>query len=227
MKNEIRIATEVIKRYQERGDIDPSEFERILDNYLDTLKSGYEADVESMVLNYMRSRDLDARGSDQDYSRQGYAGGFNRFAATVIDFGVLLVITAILHISLRTVLGVHADVILHNHTMLAILGLIIGWTYFTACERSKWMGTPGKKVLGLRVVSLRGYPPTHKVLTLRFACQALCILSGGVGWLAMFASKKHQGLHDLMSKTMVVKRDFVPVRDREGDISAAPVGSEN
>jgi uncharacterized RDD family membrane protein YckC len=108
--------------------------------------------------------------------------------------------------------------ILHAITgFLDELGLGFGWTglYFTAFL-ALWRGqTPGKKMLGVRVVRLNGQPMTLWTSFERFGGYAAGLVTGLLGFAQVFWDRNRQMIHDKIVETVVV-------RDRGTPAPAAP-----
>lgn len=87
------------------------------------------------------------------------------------------------------------------------LGIGFGWfglyfTFFLAF----WQGrTPGKRILGVRVVRLDAKPITWWVAFNRFGGYAASIFTGLLGFAEMFWDPNRQALHDRIAHTVVVK----------------------
>jgi uncharacterized RDD family membrane protein YckC len=108
------------------------------------------------------------------------------------------------------------------------LGISAGWAalYFTLFTWI-WNGqTPGKRLLGLRVIHLRGRPLTWWDAFERFGGYAAGVATGLIGYLQVFWDANRQALHDRVSFTAVI-------RDRDGRAlqaaraAATPVPSAN
>jgi len=82
--------------------------------------------------------------------------------------------------------------------------LIILAPYFILLECSGWQGTPGKKLLQLKVADYQGKRITLKQSLIRFFSK---ILSAQllIGYLMILFHPRRQGLHDLIAKTRVYK----------------------
>lgn len=97
------------------------------------------------------------------------------------------------------------------------LGLGFGWMglYFTAFL-SLWRGqTPGKKVLGVRVVRLNGQPMTLWTSFERFGGYAAGLVTGLLGFAQVYWDRNRQMIHDKIVETVVVRE--------RGARQAAPV----
>lgn len=96
------------------------------------------------------------------------------------------------------------------------LGIGFGWTglYFTAFT-AIWRGqTPGKRLLGVRVLRLDGKPLTLWASFERFGGYAAGLVTGLLGFAQVIWDRNRQAIHDKISETVVV---------RERDATAAPV----
>lgn len=87
------------------------------------------------------------------------------------------------------------------------LGLGFSWLafYFTAFLRV-WRGrTPGKRLLGLRVVKVRGGEIGWWDAFGRFGGYAASVVTGLVGFAQVFWDPNRQGLHDRIAGTVVIR----------------------
>jgi hypothetical protein len=92
-------------------------------------------------------------------------------------------------------------------TLADDLGLGFGWSglYFTAFL-ALWRGqTPGKRLLGLRVVRLDGAPMTWWAAFERFGGYAASIFTGLLGFAQIIWDRNRQGMHDKIVETVVVQ----------------------
>ena len=87
------------------------------------------------------------------------------------------------------------------------LGLGFGWTglYFTAFT-ALWKGqTPGKRLLGIRVLRLNGQPMTLWAAFERFGGYAAGLFTGLLGYAQVFWDRNRQAIHDKITETAVVR----------------------
>lgn len=87
------------------------------------------------------------------------------------------------------------------------LGIGFGWTglYFTAFV-ALWKGqTPGKKLLGVRVVRLDGRPMTLLSSFERFGGYAAGLVTGLLGFAQVYWDRNRQMIHDKIVETVVVR----------------------
>ena len=89
--------------------------------------------------------------------------------------------------------------------LLVLLGMAMMW-------KSRG-GTPGKLLLGIRVVDARTRGPLSagRALARGFAC-VLNLLSLGLGYLWLVLDPRHQALHDKLAGTLVVYAPRKPPR---------------
>jgi len=85
-------------------------------------------------------------------------------------------------------------------TLLAAPAIIVMWWYL--------QGTPGKLLLGCRIVDARsgGRPRLWQVL-LRLLGYGVSALPAGLGFLWMIWDRRHQAWHDKLARTLVVEDD--------------------
>jgi uncharacterized RDD family membrane protein YckC len=153
------------------------------------------------------------------------AGPFRRFAAYLIDLGVLALMIALL------LLGSFFLAILSGGSG-AVMGLtlvvffILSWGYGTFCEGFFNGRTIGKACLGIRVVSDRGIPISGAQAVLRNLVGAIdgpVPFFFQIGLASMTLSPRFQRLGDLAAGTMVVReerthrRGFARVKEPEVD----------
>lgn len=94
------------------------------------------------------------------------------------------------------------------------LGIGVGWLglYFTAFL-ALWNGsTPGKRLVGTRVVQLDGEPIGWWDAFGRFGGYAAGLATGTLGFLQIFWDPNRQGIHDRIARTVVIRTRGVPER---------------
>ncbi len=85
---------------------------------------------------------------------------------------------------------------------------LLQWGYWTLFE-TFWNGqTPGKRVMGIRVIKEGGFPASLVDVALRNVVRVVDFLPlfYGIGVICMFLSKRHQRLGDIVSGTLVVRQ---------------------
>lgn len=133
-----------------------------------------------------------------------YASIFRRFAAFLLDLPFILALYYVcgsICIFLEDAWGFIFD----TYIIMYIIMIII---YFCSLESSSLQGTIGKLLIGIQVQnSHEDSRITFTTALLRFVVKIFSILVFGLGILLIIFTKKHQGLHDLVAGTVVVKEE--------------------
>ncbi len=149
-----------------------------------------------------------------------YAGFGVRLVAWVIDVLVLLIPVTIWELTVESITGVRledlaladpsaspaadprtVEFLLWFHVGAAVIrGLYWSWM-----EQSQLQATLGKKMLGLVVTDERGHRAPWRQTAVRYVGRLLCELTLGVGYLLILVDPRHQGLHDRIARTLVVR----------------------
>ena len=128
----------------------------------------------------------------------------SRFAAILID-GLLIIIPAGL---LGAAIGLWGTFFDDSESTTALKAQMVGylvWILYEAVFLSgPWMATPGKKLLSIKVVDLKGNPISFWRAVGRSAGQFLSSIFF-IGYIMAFFTKDKQALHDLMAGTLVIK----------------------
>lgn len=88
-----------------------------------------------------------------------------------------------------------------------LMGLVVGWLYYGVMESSKFQGTFGKRMLGLRVVDLYGERISFVRASGRHFGKILSPLTLFIGCFMAGWTRKKQALHDKMSGCLVVRNN--------------------
>jgi uncharacterized RDD family membrane protein YckC len=91
-------------------------------------------------------------------------------------------------------------------SVLVITLIIINWLYCTILEKSKFQGTLGKQILGIKVTDLNYGKLTFSRSNARYWARYISIIIFLVGFILSAFTKKKQALHDIIAKTLVVKK---------------------
>ena len=133
----------------------------------------------------------------------------SRAAALAIDFGII-VVTLLVVGMIAARIGDLADVLADwfSRPMFYVLVFLAFWGYFMLFE-ALWGGrTPGKRVLGIRVVHTGGEPLTFHGSVLRNLIRVIDLQpagSGMAGAVCILVNKRAQRLGDLVAGTVVVQ----------------------
>jgi uncharacterized RDD family membrane protein YckC len=132
--------------------------------------------------------------------RPRYAGFWIRVLAYVIDAVILGAITVPL-VRVLSTMGI-------GDSSSNILSIAISWMYFAVFESSDWMGSPGKKVLGLIVTDEQGMKITIGRATRRYLAKIISGLLLGIGFVMVAFTARKQGLHDKVFHTLVYRTKY-------------------
>ena len=88
----------------------------------------------------------------------------------------------------------------------AVLYLTVNWLYEAGMQSSKFQATPGKLILGMRVVDTKGQRIGFAQASGRFFASLLSGLLFCIGYLMVAFSAHKQALHDRIAGTLVVHR---------------------
>jgi uncharacterized RDD family membrane protein YckC len=153
------------------------------------------------------------------------AGPFRRFAAYMIDLGVLVLLVVIL-ILVAVVLAVFSAGSASVMGPILVAFFFLSWGYGAFCEGVFNGRTLGKLCMGIRVVSQQGIPISGAQAVLRNLVGAVdgpFPFLFQVGLASMTLSRRFQRLGDLAAGTMVVReerrsrRGFVRIKEPEVD----------
>jgi len=131
------------------------------------------------------------------------AGFFIRVLAAIVDLTVLLLLSWGMGLLFLRV--IHPTNASDEQDQLMTLFLTISAIYSVGFSL-KWGGTPGKLLLGMRVIPMRGGAKLtwHQALA-RWASYLLSVSVFGAGFLMAAFHPLKRTLHDLMAGTRVVR----------------------
>ncbi len=138
------------------------------------------------------------------------AGLGPRFASLLVDHATItllgmcsgIVIGAIVHALLGS--GDSADLL--TGAVVLTLPFFLFVAYFTIFDWGPVGGTPGRRLLGLRVVDADGRPLTFARSLARAVARLLGAIPFGAGFLVALVTQQRQALHDLACSTLVTSR---------------------
>ena len=86
-----------------------------------------------------------------------------------------------------------------------LIGLLLPAAYYALLESSRWQATVGKRICRLRVTRLDGQRISLPRAIGRYFGKFLSALILFIGFLMIGWTRRKQGLHDLMTDTLVVR----------------------
>lgn len=116
-----------------------------------------------------------------------YSGFLRRFFAMCID-GLIICLP-----------GVAAGVALPY-----VGAMVISFLYYVVFECSVIQATPGKYIMGMRVVSEEGLPLTFTRAMIRYFMKFVSGFLMGLGYFVQLFTAKRQALHDIAASALVV-----------------------
>lgn len=116
-----------------------------------------------------------------------YSGFWRRAIASLID-GTILIIPSLVFTYIIPIFG----------------GMLLSLVYKPIFESSELMATPGKAIMGLRVVSEAGERLSLKQAFIRYVGTLLSGIIMGIGYLMNLFTEKKQTLHDIIAQTVVI-----------------------
>jgi uncharacterized RDD family membrane protein YckC len=129
-----------------------------------------------------------------------YAGFWRRFAAWLIDYILVGVVTGILVAILGAIGG---DAGTGFGYILSVIGSLL---YYSVLESSANQATVGKMALGIQVTDLQGNRISFGRALGRTLAKILSGLILLIGYIMAAFTAKKQGLHDMIAGTLVVKK---------------------
>ncbi len=152
--------------------------------------------------------------------RATYAGFWRRFWTMFVDY----VVTFPFGLAVRILLGVglfESDWS-RESAMVFAFGMLSGWLYDALMESSKWQGTLGQQLLGLKVTDRLGRRISFGRATARHVAQYLSIFTLGIGYLVMLFNRRRLTLHDWISGCQIVRALEAPVAAPMAPAAPAP-----
>ncbi len=168
-----------------------------------------------------------------------YGGFWRRFFAFLIDKVILYVVSLILFLIGLLAMGLKGDMmsraaaspedIMQGVGAIWLIYLtasfLAGMTYFT------WFHgiggrTPGKMLLGLRVIQASGDPMTPGLAFLRCVGYLISGLVFGLGFLWIAFDGRKQGWHDKIAATLVIRERRISDRDTHRSFTEYDAGGK-
>jgi len=145
-----------------------------------------------------------------------YAGFGIRLLAWLIDSLVLLFLSFIIVLFSSFFIGfiiIYVSVVPQHSSIVKLLssfiGVFIGFSvnlsYFILYWSSKFQGTPGKILLGLKIVDANGNKISYSTALIRYISTIISSLLLGIGYLLIIFDGRKQALHDKFASTYVIK----------------------
>lgn len=147
------------------------------------------------------------------------AGVGSRFLALALDTVIQVSLVVLLYIVAVALLIGRVGDGMWALAIVVLLGFMLFYGYFAAFEWL-WRGqTPGKRLLGLRVISASGHPMTPYQAAVRNLLRIVDQIPGlyGVGIVSVLLTERSQRLGDLVAGTVVVREDATTRQPLDAD----------
>jgi len=129
-----------------------------------------------------------------------YAGFWERFIAGIIDNVILYIIGFVIGF----VLVIFFSYQIPQESIRGITGLLT-WFYYVLQQTSKDQATLGMKVMKIKIYNENYERVGFWRLTGRYFCTLLSLLLLGLGFFMIGWTKRKQGLHDIIARTIHLK----------------------
>ena len=134
-----------------------------------------------------------------------YAGWWRRFVAMMLDSILLLLLGSIIDFVLAKIFGPPIELTDPAFVLGFLLGAVLGILYYVVTESGSSQGTPGKCLVGLKVVDLDGNRISGTKALGRHFGKWVSSLALMAGWFFPIFTKKKQALHDIMAGTLIIR----------------------
>ena len=140
-----------------------------------------------------------------------YASFSKRTIAAIIDIIIYLIFAIpIMYLYFMNVL-IHIDINGFGPMFIYLSSLVIEiipfWLYNALTESSRYKGTVGKRLVKIIVIDTNGARITFGRASVRAFSKILSMFLYGAGFIMALFTKKKQGLHDMITSTIVIYRD--------------------
>ncbi len=152
------------------------------------------------------------------------AGIGSRFLAFSLDYLIIIASVAVLAIAINSLEpGLNNSGINFGSAILILYYFFIQLLYFLFFEITMGAQTPGKKIIGLRVLQTNGAMPTKTAIIMRNILRIIDMLPGSyfLGFLFIFFHPQERRIGDLVAGTMVVFEKNVKVAKRSDNSQAS------
>lgn len=131
------------------------------------------------------------------------ADSAKRLTAFIIDFTIISIVNSLYVIFVTFFVNLKLG-IMDPYAIAYIILILINILYFAYPESTYRQATFGKKIVGIKVVTVNNTRISFKEGIFRSVLKLFSILSL-IGILIIFTNEEKQGLHDIIAKTVVVE----------------------
>jgi len=141
-----------------------------------------------------------------------YAGFWIRVGAELLDEVLILLICCAIGLAIIIptlvmvdMAGRELDTETYVNIVVPLIFLPVLWLYRAGFEASRKQATPGKLAMGLKVTDEQGNRMSFGRATVRSLAKIISGVFGNLGFILVGLTKRKQGLHDMLAKTLVVR----------------------
>ena len=133
-------------------------------------------------------------------------GFWRRCFATLIDQIIICIFFFIIASILAVIYGPDSLQILDNEILARIIGISLNTLYSSVFESSSKQATLGKQMMRILVIGMDGKPITFPRAVARRLLSYLSAIMFGFGYIMVFFNKTKQTGHDILAKTLDVRK---------------------
>jgi len=108
----------------------------------------------------------------------------------------------------QTIINLTTQISSFFDVLATVLFTIVEWLYYAISESSNWQASPGKLILGLKVVDTNFQKISFARASGRHFAKLLNLLCLGFGYLMPLFTERKQALHDLVANCVIVKNNL-------------------
>ncbi|WP_257459111.1 RDD family protein [Archangium lipolyticum] len=159
------------------------------------------------------------------------AGIGYRCLAYLIDIVLLFLFWVVAYFTftllVSDVLGFFEGLSGFTRTLMVVGVFATQWLYWTVCEVVMGGQTPGKRLIGIRVVRVDGSPVGVLESAVRNLVRVVDFLPGlyATGCLSMLLTRQHRRLGDLLAGTLLVREERIDLDKYTAPAAEAPAVS--
>lgn len=140
-----------------------------------------------------------------------YASFFKRSVAALVDIIIYLIFTIPIMYLLFNYVLIYIDISGLGSLLIFFTSLVVEiipfWLYNAFTESSKYKGTIGKRLMKIIVIDSKGSKISFGRASVRALSKIISLLFYGAGFIMVLFTKKKQGLHDMITDTVVIYRN--------------------
>ena len=133
-----------------------------------------------------------------------YVGFGTRLGAWIIDWFIFAIIGLAIGFFLAFAFGFSGFGL--SDAIGQVISFILSWMYYAIMESSPKQGTLGKMAMGIIVTDSNGNRITFIRATVRFFSKIISTLILLIGYIMIAFTERHQGLHDMLADTVVIRK---------------------